>query len=271
MTNNCSYHCNNGKYFDASVKRIVPCPECTAARTNEVRSGKTEEGASIREILHFGSEYNSHTLDTSKIVSKSQASVLEAASVSGLKASVEELYNLYIIGDLPRYSMCFGVDKLCNMDNIVVPLLLGAYKAGLTVCPFISASEYRVKILKEEANNRNLDLTDNFREIYLYRDVVLMQIPSGSTEFDILEAKGLMQARAASGKGTVLITTRPREMLSEILCSSGDEPSFYSAKGSFVRYPKEGTAAANRTASAKRTANFDPTSVTLDSLRISHM
>lgn len=235
-TDTCEYHCDNGVYFDRVQRKRIQCPVHAKKREEDVRTGYVEGNLNLSELLGFEGDYFETTLDVEQLLSKSQLGMLSKESIADLKDSVSKVNNNLLLGVSPDMSWCFGLDRTCRADKIAVPLLLSAYKAGLTLAPFISATDYRVRTVREEALNRVNDTTDNFRDLYINVDVVVMLIPSGVSEGDVLESKGLMQSRAAIGKSTIFITSRPYEVMTEIIATDGDEPTKFIARPAMVRY-----------------------------------
>lgn len=225
---NCRYNCVRGKYFDHVQKREVICPDCQSYRVSEVRSGYTADaGVPVKDVLGFDSEYQDFSLDSSKVLAKSAIPQLDPGSVTVFQKGLEEVYSKLVLGTAPKTSVCFGTDKNGNVDRIAVPFLLTAYKSALTVAPVLSTPVYRTSVVGFEDKERQ----------YLSADVVIVHIPSGIGEGEILTAKGLMQSRASQGLSTIIVTSRPREHLDEILSVEGEE-SRYMATPYCVAYKK---------------------------------
>lgn len=263
----CSYGCKNGRYFDTVTRSMVVCPECSARRTAEVRSGTTEGGLSISEVLGFHTEYTSSVLNVDALITPSQVSLLRPESITRVKDAAKKVYSGLVFGVAPDESICFGLDRGLRADSLAIPFLLSAYKAGLTVAPLISAPDYRAKMFREEIESRENAGVSVMRERYLNQDVVLMLIPSGIGEADILEAKGLMQARAAKGKSTMFVTSRPREFMSEVVRLASDPKSLYYARGEFVSYASSDAEGISRIQMVAQRASAGGASVTMDDLR----
>lgn len=236
MSNHCDYHCNaQYKYFDAVTRRWVPCPDHSKELLDEVKTGITTDGQSLSELLGFNTEYTTSRLDVDSVLSPTEKRKLNTESVELFTERLQDIYNGLLLGTVPKVSWCIGLDRTFQADKVYMPLMLTAYKAGFSVAPVISATEYRVRTVSEERSNREHDRFDNFRETYLNADFCVVIVPSGISEGDVLEAKGLMQSRAVRGKGTVLLTSRPFELMTEVVAVD-DEASLFMARSCMVSY-----------------------------------
>lgn len=262
----CKYQCNNkGKYFDKVERVFKICPEHSALRSKEVREGVTESGNEVYKLLGFSEDYLTYEFDSDSVITKSQLPFLDRNSVDSLKDELSVLMDNIKLGTAPKRSVTIGLDRQFNADTVAVPLLLNAYKAGLTVAPLVSSTDYRVQVQREDNQALTDGNVENFREIYLNREVVLMVIPSGVSEQDILEAKGLMQARAVKGKVTIFLTSRPKELLSEICAINEEEANRYCSYFMGVRY-KSGSYTEKRS-TAYKSVEVRGDSLTLDELK----
>lgn len=262
----CKYGCNdNGKYFDKITRTFKICPDHKKIRSGEVREGVTEDGLEVYKLLGFSGDYLTYEFDESVIISKSQIAFLDSSSVEETQRGVRELVDNLTLGVPPKISITISLDRQFNADSIAVPLLLNAYKAGLSVAPLISATDYRIKVQREDNENTKRGTAETFRDVYLDRKVVLMIIPSGVSEYDVLEAKGLMQARAVKGNSTIFLTSKPKELLSEICALDAEEATKYSSLFIGVRY--KGYNHNEKVASAYKNNNRNPNSVSLSGLK----
>lgn len=265
MSKFCQYNClPNGTYFNRDTRTFLPCPEHTKARSKEVREGIAENGEEVYKLLGFSENYLSYMLDPNAIISRSQLAFLDKQSVERTKAGVEELVNNLTLGIAPKHSVVIGLDRQFNADAVAVPLLLNAYKSGLSVAPFISAPDYRINLVREDNDVYTKGTASTFRDVYLNREVVVMVIPSGVSEQDVLEAKGLMQARAVKGKSTIFLTSRPKEHLTEVCAIDEDEATRYCALFLGVSY--KAFNATEKRAKAFQNNNRNPNALTLSDL-----
>lgn len=232
-----THTCLDGKIFDYVSRKFVPCPECGDTRKHDIYQGvSSETGENIADILNLPADFSKIGLERELLISPSQRDLLTVESCSRYIDGVETVYNRIRSGQKLECSYCFGIDRVSPVLETVRPLLLAAYRQSESVSPFTSTLDYCDQLRSQEEAIRSGKYVESFMGTYLNSSIMVMLIPSGTSEFSVLEAKGLMQARAAKGLPSIFITSRPAVYVRELLLGANDEPSYYSCVGAFVEY-----------------------------------
>lgn len=226
----CPYNCNaNGMILDSTLGKMIPCPHCSKKKKELLSKGfaETEENEvlPLSSLLGIENEYLTERFSYDVVVPEGEAVFIEPESLESQRDIADDLYLSLSIGNLPEYSMCFGISIKGRIDRFAYPMLAKAYLSGLTVGKFISCSEFNRLVFK---------MDDEVDDLYSC-DLLLMLINDGSNLAEISSAKGLMQTRALRGKPTIFVTTWTIEACSGLLSGYGDE-SLFLAKPVFLKY-----------------------------------
>lgn len=237
-TPGCIYRCNSETHTYIDGNREVDCPACKSERVASVASvDVTESNSTLESILgesrlnevvslapgvqgetSSSSVYADFSLTESKIISPRDKPQLEPESVRSTVETVTNLYKALSSKLLPKESVSITLGTRTDLVSVAVPLLHQAYIAGFSVCPVVSAGEYRAKVIEDELRARNSFLGEsaNYRYPYMTRDVVVVLVPSGSTVLDISEVAGLITARSARSLPTIVLTHRAVSVMGSI-------------------------------------------------------
>lgn len=226
----CPYNCNqNGMLLDFNTGKMVSCPHCSKKKKELLAKGlaETEENEvlPLSTILGIENAYLSEKFLYDVVVPEGESVFIEQESLDWQKEIAEDLYLSLSVGNLPEYSMCFGISIKGRIDRFVYPMLAKAYLSGITVGKFISCSEFNRMLFKMD------DEVDNMYSC----DLLMMLINDGSNLAELSSAKGLMQTRALRGKPTIFVTTWTIEACSGLLCNVGEKELFL-AKPVFLKY-----------------------------------
>lgn len=234
----CPFGCNiNGKLLDPNSGNMVDCPHCSKIKKELLAKGVALEDDNdkplpLAELLGINSKYLSKNYVFSTVIPEGECLFLEDESIETVKKETEELYRMLSLGELPEYSVCFGISIKGRADRLAYPLLATSYLRGLTVGKFITCSELSRLQLKGSDDLDSL----------MSNDVQIILIGEGSTKGEISCAKGLMQARALKGKPTIFITTWTIEACSLMLGYFNDTDNMLLARPVFVKYKNSGKA-----------------------------
>lgn len=199
----CPYHCNdNGNILDTNQGKLIPCPYCSTKKQDMIKEGLVEvEGEDfslpLAKILGIENEFLNDRFVYSSIIPEAELLFIDEESVKKQSEIAENLYLNLAIGNVPSESLCFGISIKGSAEKFAYPMLAKAYTSGLSVCRFISCTEF---------NRISLDSNSDILDFY-NADFVMMLINEGCLQADLASAKGLMQARALKGKPTVFVTT----------------------------------------------------------------
>lgn len=220
--------CSNGKVYDHELRKMVICPVCKKSRKEEIKDNirgevPPEERLEKRfgfegQVLNVGYEFESVILDVEK-------PILEPQSLQEMEESLQYLISTYQSGELPGYSICYGLGIKGRMDRLIYPMMVKAHQQGLTVHRVLSLMEYSQ--LYQRADEELDDI--------LKAQVVFVVVNEGCTNYDIAAGKGLMQSRSLKGLPTIFVTTWLIEACSALLSTVNDE-ELSLAKPVFVTY-----------------------------------
>lgn len=226
----CPYGCNNnGKLLDTNTKQLIDCPFCSARKKELLKKGymETEQDDVVpaSTVLGIENEYLSTKYVYDVVIPAEERVFIEEESLEWQKEVSEDLYLGLTTKELPNYSVCFGIGIKGKAERIAYPMLAKAYLSGLSICKFITCTEYSMLALSSDSSLKN----------FFESDLCIMLINEGCTLADLSCAKGLMQTRALKGKPTIFISTWTVEACSTLL-DYVHENSLMLAKPVFVKY-----------------------------------
>lgn len=220
----CTYGCVSGKLFNRALKTYVQCPDCAAVRKEEVAKGETVEGENLADVLGFGKGLLGETYVWDALIPDGEKEFLEQESLTQVAEALDRLYGSFSLGKSLTSSVCIGLGIKGKLLKLVYPMMVQAYKNGLTVAPFISATEF------SRLMSSGSDISS-----WLDSEVAFVLINEGISLGDSASAKGLMQMRAVKGRATVFVTTWTLEACSALVGYSG-EKQLDLAEPLFVHY-----------------------------------
>lgn len=227
----CPLNCTNGEIMDYQLRKLIPCPHCSAKKKELADKGLAEDDSgellSLPTILGINNQYLKAKFIYDSVIPEGERIFLEDDSLKRQREVLEDIYLGLTVRELPERSYCIGLGNKGRIDRLAYPMLAKAYLAGLSVAKFISCGEY---------NRLCLNMSDEL-EKYHKNDFVMILIPDGASKADIASAKGLMQTRALNGKPTIFVTTWVIEACSMLLGYYGDD-TYFLASGLFVEYKR---------------------------------
>lgn len=229
----CPYHCNdNGMLLDTNTGSLVQCPYCSKKKKELLAQGYVEADSetpvSLGDVVGISSDFLSTKFVYESTIPDGEKLFITPESLEMQKEIADNLYLGLTVGQLPEFSMCFGISIKGRIDRFVYPMLAKAYLSNLSIGKFMSCTEF--SRLGVDANNKDID------EMYTC-DFLVMLLNDGATLADFASAKGLMQSRGIKGKPTIFVTTWTIEACSGLL-GFADEPSYFMAKPVFLEYKK---------------------------------
>lgn len=247
----CTYHCNQGQYFDDLHGKMVPCEFCTSRRNTEVRDGilKDEEGVeeNLTEALGFSVKSAPLKIIEERIIPQSERDVMNYDTVVNFFNVLNAVMDRMRLGnDIPT-SVVFGLPREGRFDLIAHPILVAAYKSGKKISPITTTGEYIRARSRVQSGDASMAEETEFYEKYFDTDVLIVILPSGVSEREILAGKSIMQERAVKSRSTMFLTTSPESSISELVGTRyghdgtrfETEPSNYVARGVFATYDKK--------------------------------
>lgn len=226
----CPHGCNKqGQLFDRALGRFVSCPYCEGKRKEAIESGlidEKEESLSIHEELGFSDKYLTSYFDYDLLIPDMEKPLIDMESYEDVRSASETLRGILSRGELPTYSMCFGLARKGSCDRLAFPMLALAYERGLGSGKFISSRVYYSKYMQDKDLQEYYDL-----------DLLFVLVTSGSSYRELMCIRGLMEARAVVGKPTIFVTNNDIDECL-LLLGSVDGGSYYLASPYFIERTK---------------------------------
>lgn len=252
----CAYNCKNGRIFDFVSKSFSECPDCKTRRRSEIKESRLESGEDLEAAFGFGKKFLSSQYVWESLIPDGERVVIDDASLDYLKEQIDTVYNQFCLGQKPERSYCFGLGIKGRLENLVYPLMVRAYQKGLTVCPYLSVSEYSRMVANADPRLDGLFASD----------VLFVLVNEGVTLGDLAAAKGLMQVRSIKGNVTIFVTTWTIEACSGLVGYPGDTEmslgravfvEYLRSKGKHSNYINGLLGVANGAASASTSSDDD--------------
>lgn len=235
--NECPYSCNNGKIFNPALRQLVDCPHCSKIRKDEVRNDRlVDSGESLCETLNIRKSLTGLEFSINTILPEYARSFLVPDSVDKVAVALEHLTDKAVLGEKPACSYLFNLGAKANIDAFIYQYFMKAYKAGLSVCKYLYASDvYKLRIAEEEYDSSE-EAKDSFSySDILNKDICAVLIDTGATYKDIRAVAGLMQLRARNNLPTLIFTLCYTKDIFNLVYDS-DENLLHLAKWVSVEY-----------------------------------
>lgn len=216
----CKFNCNNGRIFDPKIQQWVLCPECKGEREQEL----VEPTEDVVEVLGFDPSLFTGNYLPKTVLPLSEQQYIDEEAWKMFMEESENLFNTLLRGEVPGYSMCFGLKVKGNPELLINPMMMKGYQNGLSVGKLTTAISLERAILNQE----------DISEVYS-NDLQFILINEGSSRAAISVCKGVMQERAVRGRATIMVTTWDIEAISNLLSTYGTK-SKYLAEPVFLKY-----------------------------------
>lgn len=193
------FDCVNGKIYDGSSSKFVDCPLCAEIRMKKVTEGavnENDEVKSMSEILGFRRIFTKVGLSLGSNYTKVLGSVhseLEHDLSTGLENSLDSIIQSLSVGKPLKSSFLIYLGSTSDIELYGYLLLASAYKAGLTVHPFVTP--YRLSLIRKG--------TEEYDS--LVSSQVLVATFSPSIRDDAYLIEDLVRTRAYEGNSTILL------------------------------------------------------------------
>lgn len=228
----CPYNCNSkGKIVDPREHKWVDCPYCYDKRMQLAKEGVVEVDNGVEMEISEALGIKNARFLSGRFVYRAcipefetgEDSCFEPETVELQEKEAKRLYEGLCAGELPEGSMLFGLGGSGRVDMFLFPMLVHAYKAGLTVAWVESLSYDRMK------SDRDYDV-----ERLVDSDLLMVVLLDGDTLQQVLSVKGLMKMRALRYKPTVLVTTGSPLVYRKLLHGYNDPDLYELAKPVFL-------------------------------------
>ncbi len=196
----CPNHCVSGYLFDPYSHKKTLCPYCDELRRKQIQGAvDVEDNKDIYTKLNIRKSYTGSFLSLDNVIPKESQGYLVETSLKAVWTELEGLGVKLTAAELPEHSLLFNLGFQAYCENAIYPLLLKAYRSGLSTLPLLTG--YMInKAKKEFTMDKTPTTLCTYDEIVTY-DVCIIHMESGC---DYTEIKGVMQQRALIGKPTIL-------------------------------------------------------------------
>lgn len=241
----CPYNCKDGKLFNRATRKMEICPHCRDIREKQMRGEiPCEDGKTVAQKLRIPERFTGLAFDINMVIpSKFQSTKLLPDSVQEVETVMQNIINDATLGDVPTRSYLFNLGECADANAFVYPLLMRAYKAGLSVAPLIYSMDLQ-KLRHKFENSLQEDVMpsakdefgDNYED-YISADICVVVIDAGASMKDVYAVRGIIDNRADKRKATIVITYAYFDRLFS-LCTEDDFESLRLATLVQVKYRK---------------------------------
>lgn len=238
----CPYNCSNGKVFNVALKRLEPCPHCMQIREEEIKLNQTqdknEDTISLCEKFNLRRSLVGLNFDMDMLIPDFLKKFIVPSSYNEVSTLLNTMLGDISIRENLTNSLILNLGTRVNYDLYAYHYIMRAYKAGMSVVPYISARE--LYTLRQRAN----DYVDNDKLEYNYdaytrSDVCIIFMDSGITTQEIKGVHGLMLLRSQRDLPTLVFMTAKHWSIN-LMLNRGTNNDKSSAKLVTLRYQSEG-------------------------------
>lgn len=237
-----STKCSDGLVFDTVVNKLVPCPLCEELRTKHVVEGvQSQEGATqgLSEKLGLRRVFSRLFVDLKLVLGELTAESLDQDQYNSIEESIGALVGSLSVGKKPKTSVLFYLGVRADVELLAFWLLGSAYKAGLSVHPFITP--FRLQGIKQKR--------EDYENLMLSEVVVVAYSPSMREDGYLVE--DFVRQRAFEGKSTYVILTDGSQ-INNVLQRLGSEDSYSPRQYLYIGIPRQNSTDAERVARTNR-------------------
>ena len=237
-----STECTDGLVFDTSVNKMVPCPLCEELRTKQVIEGvQSKEGATqgLSEKLGLRRVFSRLFVDLKLVLGDLTTESLEQDQYDSIEESIGALVGSLSVGKKPKTSVLFYLGVRADVELLAFWLLGSAYKAGLSVHPFITP--FRLQGIRQKR--------EDYENLMLSDVVVVAYSPSMREDGYLVE--DFVRQRAFEGKSTYVILTDGSQ-INNVLQRLGSEVSYSPRQYLYIGIPRQNTTDEERVARTNR-------------------
>ena len=237
-----SPECSDGLVFDTVVNKLVPCPLCEELRTKQVVEGvQAQEGTTqgLSEKLGLRRVFSRLFVDLRQVLGDLTAESLETEQFNSIEDSIGALVGSLSVGKKPKTSVLFYLGVRADIEMLAFWLLGSAYKAGLSVHPFITP--FRLQGIKQKR--------EDYENLMLSEVVVIAYSPSMREDGYLVE--DFVRQRAFEGKSTYVILTDGSQ-INNVLQRLGSEDSYSPRQYLYIGIPRQNSTEEERVARTNR-------------------
>ena len=237
-----STECSDGLVFDTVVNKLVPCPLCEELRTKQVIEGvQSLEGTTqgLSEKLGLRRVFSRLFVDLRQVLGDLTTESLDTEQFNSIEDSIGALVGSLSLGKKPKTSVLFYLGVRADIEMLAFWLLGSAYKAGLSVHPFITP--FRLQGIKQKR--------EDYENLMLSEVVVIAYSPSMREDGYMVE--DFVRQRAFEGKSTYVILTDGSQ-INNVLQRLGSEDSYSPRQYLYIGIPRQNSTDEERVARTNR-------------------
>ena len=237
-----STECSDGLVFDIAVNKLVPCPLCEELRTKQVVEGvQSQEGTTqgLSEKLGLRRVFSRLFVDLRQVLGDLTAESLDTEQFNSIEESIGALVGSLSVKKKPKTSVLFYLGVRADIEMLAFWLLGSAYKAGLSVHPFITP--FRLQGIKQKR--------EDYENLMLSEVVVIAYSPSMREDGYLVE--DFVRQRAFEGKSTYVILTDGSQ-INNVLQRLGSEDSYSPRQYLYIGIPRQNSNEEERVARTNR-------------------
>lgn len=224
-----STECSDGLVFDTEQQKMVPCPLCAELREAQVLKGVSSEDGSklgLSEKLGLRRVFSRLNVDLSQVLGELVSSSLDTEQYTALETAIQSLVGSLSLAKKPKTSVLFYLGVRADVELLAFWILGSAYKAGLSVHPFVTP--FRLQGIRQKR--------EEYENLMLSDVVVIAYSPSMREDGYLVE--DFVRQRAFEGKSTYVILTDGSQ-INNVLQRLGSESSYSNRQYLYIGVPRQ--------------------------------
>lgn len=224
-----STECSDGLVFDTEQQKMVPCPLCAELREAQVLKGVSSEDGSklgLSEKLGLRRVFSRLNVDLSQVLGELVSSSLDTEQYTALETVIQSLVGSLSLAKKPKTSVLFYLGVRADVELLAFWILGSAYKAGLSVHPFVTP--FRLQGIRQKR--------EEYENLMLSDVVVIAYSPSIREDGYLVE--DIVRQRAFEGKSTYVILTDGSQ-INNVLQRLGSENGYSNRQYLYIGVPRQ--------------------------------
>lgn len=224
-----STECSDGLVFDTEQQKMVPCPLCAELREAQVLKGVSSEDGSklgLSEKLGLRRVFSRLNVDLSQVLGELVSSSLDTEQYTALETAIQSLVGSLSLAKKPKTSVLFYLGVRADVELLAFWILGSAYKAGLSVHPFVTP--FRLQGIRQKR--------EEYENLMLSDVVVIAYSPSMREDGYLVE--DFVRQRAFEGKSTYVILTDGSQ-INNVLQRLGSESGYSNRQYLYIGVPRQ--------------------------------
>jgi hypothetical protein len=224
-----SSECSDGLVFDTVQQKMVSCPLCAELREEHVLKGvSTEDGSKLglSEKLGLRRVFSRLSVDLTQVLGSLTSTSLDKDQYDALESAIQSLVGSLSLSKKPKTSVLFYLGVRADVELLAFWILGSAYKAGLSVHPFVTP--FRLQGIRQKR--------EEYENLMLSDVVVIAYSPSIREDGYLVE--DFVRQRAFEGKSTYVILTDGSQ-INNVLQRLGSENGYSNRQYLYIGVPRQ--------------------------------